>query len=138
MITESLTAPPSVTKTFLTEMQGLFTFKRLRKSQIETNKEFLLWHSALRTQLLWRGLQWRCRRDPQPRTADPVFPHLGSSSQLQLRFHPWPRGFHMPQVQPHKKIKIKINRYLPPLTEMLNVPPADGRNSDSCFSSLMR
>ena len=36
-----------------------------------------------------------------------------------------------------KKFDTKTNRYLPPLIEMLNVPPAAGRNSDSCFSSLI-
>ena len=29
--------------------------------------------------------------------------------QLQLRFNPWPKNFHMPRVQPFKKKKKKKN-----------------------------
>ena len=36
---------------------------------------------------------------------DPVLPQLWQRSQMQLRFDPWPRNFHIPQVQPKKKKK---------------------------------
>lgn len=32
---------------------------------------------------------------------------LQHRSQLQLGFHPWPRNFHMPRVQPSRKKKKK-------------------------------
>ena len=31
---------------------------------------------------------------------DPVLPQLQYTSQLQLRFNPWPWNFHTPQVWP--------------------------------------
>ena len=36
------------------------------------------------------------------RVKDPVLLQLWRRSQLQVVFNPWPRNFHMPQVQPEK------------------------------------
>ena len=36
---------------------------------------------------------------------DLVLSQLWCRSQLQLRFNPWPKNFHVPQVPPKKKIK---------------------------------
>ena len=40
---------------------------------------------------------------------DLALPLLWHGSQLQLRFSPWPRNFHMPQVQPGRKNERKEN-----------------------------
>ena len=63
------------------------------------SQEFLLWHSSLRIQHCLSGaglipcpVQW---------VKDPAL------TQLQLRFNPWPRNVHRPQVRPLKKKKKK-------------------------------
>ena len=40
---------------------------------------------------------------------DQVLPHVWHRLQLWLRFDPWPKNFHTPQVQPKEEKKKKKN-----------------------------
>ena len=70
-------------------------------------QEFLLGHSGLRIQLQPLSLPWRCRFDPRSGTCvkDLVLSHLQCSSEVQLRFNPWPGHFSNPQLWLLKQIK---------------------------------
>ena len=58
--------------------------------------------------LQWLKLLWRYGFDTGPHSGlkDPVL-HLWHRSQLQLRFSPWPRNFHMLRVQLKKEEEKK-------------------------------